>query len=110
MVSSLNNQPWLAFVEKLLGDSVSGQGEAELPQLFRCQLDEQPDHLVAERYLNFNFKPDVQLFVNPQCVFTQDGELPDQFSGPSWLFSNFDLHGTVVWVRDPGTGTITPFW
>jgi hypothetical protein len=76
-------------MEKLVGDSVAGPRETELPQLFCCRLEEQPDHLVAGRYLNFDFKSDVQLFVNSECVFTRDGELPGQFSGTPWLFSNF---------------------
>jgi hypothetical protein len=109
MVSSLNNRPWLTFMEKLVGDSVAGPRETELPQLFCCRLEEQPDHLVAGRYLNFDFKSDVQLFVNSECVFTRDGELPGQFSGTPRLFSNFDLHGALVWVRDPGPGTTVPF-
>jgi len=100
-------------MEKLLGDSVSVPKETELPQLFRCQLDEQPDHLVAGRYLTSQAwaeSVNARLLVNPECVFTRDGELPDLFSDTAWLFSNFDLTGTLVWVRDPGRGTVLPFW
>src|SRR5437588_10251945 len=113
MVSSLNNRPWLAFMEKLVGDSVAGPRETELPQLFCCRLEKQPDHLVAGRYLISQAGAELAnacLLVNPECVFTQDGELPDQFSDASWLLSNFDLHGTVVWVKDSGTETLLPFW
>ena len=67
-------------------------------------------HLVAERYLKSYFKPDGPLIVNPELVFTQRGELPDEFSGTPWLFSNFDLDGTLVWIKDPGLGTVLPFW
>jgi hypothetical protein len=112
MVSSLNNRPWLTFMEKLVGDSVAGPRETDLPQLFCCRLEEQPDHLVAGRYLTSQAGAELAntcLLVNPECVFTRDGELPDQFSGTPWLFSNFDLHGTLVWVKDPGPGTTAPF-
>lgn len=83
-------------MEKLVGDSVLGPRETELPQLFCCRLEEQPDHLVAGRYLTSQAGPQLAnacLLVNPECVFTQDGESPDQFSGTPWLFSNFDLKG-----------------
>ncbi len=100
-------------MEKLVGDSVAGPRETELPQLFCCRLEKQPDHLVAGRYLISQAGAELAnacLLVNPECVFTQDGELPDQFSDASWLLSNFDLHGTVVWVKDSGTETLLPFW
>src|SRR5437867_3838307 len=112
MVSSLNNRPWLAFMEKLVGGSVRSPRETELLQLFCCRLEEQPDHLVAERYLTSQAGAELvndRLLVNPNCVFTKNGELPDEFSGIPWLFSNFDLHGTLVWVKDPGPGTTAPF-
>jgi hypothetical protein len=112
MVSSLNNRPWLAFMEKLVGGSVPSPRETELPQLFCCRLEEQPDHLVAGRYLTSQAGAELvndRLLVNPNCVFTKNGELPDEFSGIPWLFSNFDLHGTLVWVKDPGPGTTAPF-
>ncbi|PYX16538.1 MAG: hypothetical protein DMG87_17215, partial [Acidobacteria bacterium] len=103
MVPSLNNRPRLAFMEKLVGDSVPSPKETDLPQLFCCQLEEQPDHLVAGRYLTSRAGAELAntcLLVNPKCVFTRDGELPDEFAGMPWLFSNFDLHGTLVWVKD----------
>jgi len=100
-------------MEKLVGGSVRSPRETELPQLFCCRLEEQPDHLVAGRYLTSQAGAELvndRLLVNPNCVFTKNGELPDEFSGIPWLFSNFDLHGTLVWVKDPGPGTGLPFW
>src|SRR5438093_8104863 len=73
MVSSLNNRPWLAFMEKL-GGSVPSPRETELPQLFCCRLEEQPDHLVAGRYLTSQAGAELvndRLLVNPNCVFTK---------------------------------------
>src|SRR5437667_3471837 len=110
MVSSLNSRPRLAFMEKLVGDSVPSPKETDLPQLFCCQLEEQPDHLIAGRYLTSRAGAELAntcLLVNPKCVFTRDGELPDEFAGMPWLFSNFDLHGTLVWVKYPGVGNCT---
>src|SRR5437879_7241862 len=87
MVSSLNNRPWLAFMEKLVGGSVPSPRETELRQLFCCRLEEQPDHLVAGRYLTSQAGAELvndRLLVNPNCVFTKNGELPDEFSGIPW--------------------------
>jgi hypothetical protein len=74
------------------------------------RLNEQPDHLLAERYLKSYFKPDAPLVVNPECVFTESGELPVECSGAPWLFSNFDLDGTLIWIKYPGPGAALPFW
>ncbi len=77
-------------MEKLVGDSVAGPRETELPQLFCCRLEKQPDHLVAGRYLISQAGAELAnacLLVNPECVFTQDGELPDQFSGSSLILT-----------------------
>src|SRR5437667_5997393 len=100
MVSSLNNRPWLAFMEKL-GGSVPSPRETELPQLFCCRLEEQPDHLVAGRYLTSQAGAELvndRLLVNPNCVFTKNGELPDEFSGTPGLFSI--LTYTETWLGE----------
>src|SRR5438128_10266479 len=113
MVSSLNNRPWLAFMEKLVGGSVPSPRETELPQLFCCRLEEQPDHLVAGRYLTSQAGADLvndRFLVNPNCICTKYVELSVEFRDSCWHFFYFDLQVTFGIVKLPILGTDVPFW
>jgi hypothetical protein len=38
------------------------------------------------------------------------GELPEELRSQQDLISAFDLEGTIAWVRDAETGSLSPFW
>jgi hypothetical protein len=113
MDSPLTNSEWLAGIERLLGSSAP-KPEAELPKsCFFCRLDDQPDHLVPQRYLRpreDEISAGPSLFINPHCWFTRNGELPQVATTFAPLLDNFALQGEMVWVRDPAAATLLPFW
>jgi len=100
---------WLAWIEQLAVAPASHDQGNELPRsLFHCRLDDQPDHLVPERLLRPEYwegLSDRPLFLNPDCWFTTDGELPA--GAPT---TGFATCGQMVWVRDPGNDSLQPFW
>jgi hypothetical protein len=75
---------------------------------YHCLLDEQPYYLVPGRL----YGDDLQgpLFVNPDCWFSWHGAPPASFA--SRLIGIEHLHpgDWVVWVRDPATAAIWPYW
>jgi hypothetical protein len=110
MVSSLNIDAWIepAAEDFALTDS------ADLPRrLFHCRLDDQPDHLVPERYLRDWAREDLSdrpLFMNPDFCFAPNGELPSPVATRIWLLDNFALAADMVWIKDPVRHTFVPFW
>jgi hypothetical protein len=108
MVSSLNHDPWRhpARKELTLTDSV------DLPKrLFHCRLDDQPDHLVPERYLRgWEGLLDRALFINPDCKFARNGELPSVVTDRAWLLENFAINEDMIWIEDPVRYSLQPFW
>jgi len=75
---------------------------------FHCLLDDQPDHLLPRRYAAEVKAPGMGLVLNPRCVFSANGEVPEGVD--PGLVANFALQGTVAWVPDPAIGTWMPFW
>lgn len=77
---------------------------------FHCLLDELPLHLIPRR----QFMPSLRdpqgqpLFLNPQCLVLSAGEAPGELEGHRELLENFNLQGTVVWVR-ASSGSLQPF-
>jgi hypothetical protein len=74
---------------------------------FRCLLDEQPTYLVPYRLLaDDTAMGDGELVLNPECWIGQPPRelLMSSEDLPSWV-ADADL-----WVRDPATGIILPFW
>ena len=74
---------------------------------FRCLLDEQPTYLVPHRLLaDETATVDGELVFNPECWLDGPPREPLMSSGglPSWV-ADADL-----WVRDPPTSMILPFW
>jgi hypothetical protein len=49
-------------------------------------------------------------FLNPDCVISSRGELPEEFSWLSPLVSKFAPQGTMAWVRDAASNSVLPFW
>jgi hypothetical protein len=109
MDSQIRDQAWLAWIEQLALPPASNYRENELPRsLFHCRLDDQPDHLVPARLLLPEYwegLSDRPFFLNPACFFTRDGELIA--AGPT---AGFAREGEMVWIRDPGSECLQPFW
>jgi hypothetical protein len=86
---------------------------SNFPQrLFYCRLDDQPDHLVPERYLQNEPREDSAerpLFVNPQFHFARN-RLPDSLEYLAPWSGNFDLRGDIIWIKEVGNGADLPFW
>ena len=105
----MKDAAWLAWIEQLAVAPASHDQGNELPRsLFHCRLDDQPDHLVPERLLPPEYWEGLAgrpLFLHPDCWFTTDGEWPA--SAPT---TGFATCGTMVWVRDPGSDNLQPFW
>ena len=100
---------WLAWIEQLAVAPACNDRENELPRsLFHCRLDDQPDHLVPDRLLRpecWEGLSDRPFFLNSDCFFTSGGELPA--AAP---IDGFAQQGQVVWIRDPGSDALQPFW
>jgi len=108
MGSQMNDAVWLAWIEQLAVAPAGDDRENELPRsLFHCRLDDQPDHLVPERLLRPEYwegLTDRLLFLNPDCFFTSGGESPT--AAPIAGFAT----GRMVWIRDPVSDALQPFW
>jgi hypothetical protein len=48
--------------------------------------------------------------MNPECLVCPAGELPVERAYREADFTGFALQGTMVWVRDPVSGDLLPFW
>ena len=105
----MKDAAWLAWIEQLAVAPAGHDRENQLPRsLFHCRLDDQPDHLVPERLLQPDYWEGLSgrpLFFNPDCFFSADGKCP--VGAPTAEFAS----GTpMVWVRDPGSDVLQPFW
>jgi hypothetical protein len=105
----MKDATWLAWIEQLAVAPAGHDRGKELPRpLFHCRLDDQPDHLVPARLLrpeHWEGLVDRPLFVNPDCVFTADGEPP-----PAAPTANFATQGQMAWITDPANDALQPFW
>jgi hypothetical protein len=87
--------------------------EDSLQQRFYCRLDDQPDHLVPERYLRgelWEGLADHPLWLNPHCHFDGRGTLPDSLRPLSPWLEKFDLRPDTIWIGPPRGGVQLPFW
>jgi hypothetical protein len=115
MASQVKDTAWLEWIAGLMGAGSRQTHTATLPPgQFHCLLDELPLHLIPQRQLasqcwwqNLSHQ---QLFPNPQCLVLPPGQVPAELEAHRHLLANFDLQGTVAWVRDPATGSLHPFW
>jgi hypothetical protein len=84
------------------------------PGQFHCLLDEVPLHLIPRHRLESRRQwqnlAHRQLFLNPECSVLPPGRVPAELEPHRDLLKNFSLQGTVAWVRDLATGSLSPFW
>lgn len=110
----MKDAAWLAWIEQLAVAPASYDQGNELPRsLFHCRLDDQPDHLVPERLLRPEYWEGLAgrpLFLNPDCIFTAGGELPPDACAAAFANQSPIARGEMVWIRDPGTDALQPFW
>jgi hypothetical protein len=100
-------------VEFPLQQLIASPVEVTLPKsYFYCLLDEQPHYLVPERYPETEHESGLteHLIVNPQCWFTWNGSPPSEVVGELSLPSQFATGTEMVWVSDPETRMLSPFW
>jgi hypothetical protein len=90
-----------------MGASMTPHG---LPsEFYHCLLDEQPYYL-APAWLLRNQELLGTVVVNPSCWFAWEGPLPPAMAARIDFSDNFYATERMVWVEDPGTLAIWPFW
>jgi len=113
MVSSVKDAAWLAWIERLVGES-EHPPRTELPRsLFYCRLDDQPDHLVPEHRLRpgpWEGSSGRPLFLNRHCFLACNGKLPDEIDADPALLDAFALQAEMIWIKDLETKVLRPFW
>jgi hypothetical protein len=79
------------------------------PDRYYCLLDEQPDYLIPPRLLRGRegYGP---LMINPQCWFAWQGPAPPDIAARAGPIDRFYDTPWIVWVDDPATRGLTPFW
>jgi len=115
MATQLKDAAWLEWIASLMGVGSRQTLTATLPPgQFHCLLDELPLHLIPQRQLQsqcwWQNLPPQQLFLNPQCSVLPPGRVPAELEPLRHSLANFNLQGTVAWVRDLATGSLNPFW
>jgi hypothetical protein len=115
MASQVKDTAWLEWIASLMGTGSRRTRTATLPLgQFHCLLDELPLHLIPQRRLDSQgWRQNLshqQLFLNPQCSVLPSGQVPTDLESNRHLLENFNLQGTVAWVRDPATRSLHPFW
>ena len=114
MASSLNNSAWVEWMATLMGGASRHSYAATFPpDRFYCVLDELPLHLIPRRAVEavrFEGKFDQPLFVNPDCIVCQAGDLPEELTYLQDDLSGFAWQGSIAWVRDAASGRLMPFW
>ncbi len=79
------------------------------PDRFYCLLDEQPDYFIPPRLLR-NREGYGALMINPQCWFAWQGSAPPDMAARAGLVDGFFETPWMVWVDDPATRALNPFW
>lgn len=83
------------------------------PDHFYCLLDELPLHLIPQhslRSLKGQQDRNQSLYLNPECILCNAGQVPEEFASQKALLAGFALEGAVAWVPDRATGNLLPFW
>jgi hypothetical protein len=105
MATQVRDTAWLAWIEHLVGEAPTGLA----PGQFHCLLDDQPDHLTPESQLRRQAWEDLagrSLFLHPDCWMTRGAQSP----GDVPYIDRFALQGDVIWLKDPASQMIQPFW
>jgi hypothetical protein len=115
MASPVKDAAWLEWMAGLMGLGSRQTHTATFsPGLFHCLLDELPLHLIPRGELDSQglrqSSAEQPLFLNPWCQVLSQGRVPEELESRRYLVENFDLRGTVAWVRDPATASLQPFW
>jgi hypothetical protein len=116
MVSTVSDTIWLEWMAQLMGEPTPKVRPPLDRSDFYCLLDEQPTHLVPMRYVPRRYESggqdstSVELICNPFACVCWDGELPGGLRQRPDLVARFALQGPVVWVADPATDALQPFW
>jgi hypothetical protein len=114
MVTQITNTEWLEWIAGLMGAAARPAQTATLPpEQFHCSLERLPLHLIPRRHLQSLSsipEPAQPLFLNPNCMMLSAGHLPAELQGRPELVENFSLSASIVWVRNPGTRSLQPFW
>jgi hypothetical protein len=76
---------------------------------YYCLLDEQPDHLIPLRLLQPR-EGYGSLLINPQCWFGWHGAPPPDMAARFGSLDGLYLTPWMVWVDDPATRALNPFW
>jgi len=76
---------------------------------YHCLLDEQPYYLTPPYMFQ---RPELleTVVVNPACWFSWHGDLPPDMAVRVAFTDQFLTSDLVVWIEDPATLTIWPFW
>lgn len=75
---------------------------------YHCLLDEQPYYLVPNRLIQQPANGEAT--VNPSCWFSWHGPLPPDKASRVEFSETFCPSDWIVWVEDPGTRTLWPYW
>ncbi len=97
----------MAWVERLVAAAPS-----ELPPArFHCLLDDQPNHLTptGSRRQEWEHLAGRRLFLHPHC-WISDGEVPAAIAQEVPHLEKFALQGKIIWLQDPASNAIAPFW
>lgn len=76
---------------------------------YHCLLDEQPYYLVPPHQLH-RIEPAGPVVVNPDSWFSWHGSLPPDMAARIAFTDDFCPADRIVWVEDPATLAIWPFW
>jgi hypothetical protein len=77
---------------------------------YHCLLDEQPYYLVPPRLYGGDGDRSEQLRVNPDCWFSWHGSPPADTAARLAGIEALHQGGNQVWVTDPATGSVWPYW
>jgi len=114
MAAQVSSQAWLGWVAELMRRSAtSNEATSRISRDgFCCLLDEQPTHLVPQRLLRqAQTNQDTgELSFNPDCRLCSENSSNRLDAGAGFFTTSAPAGGSIAWVRDPPTGTDTPFW
>jgi hypothetical protein len=114
MASSIETSAWLDWIATLMGGASRQTCAATFPpDRFYCLLDELPLHLVPQRLcstLRSQLDRRDEFFLNPLVAVLSQDRAPSEFASCRELLESFAMQGTIAWVRDATTESVSPFW